>query len=91
MRDEAPAVSTQLSSVSATGGLFYQMTKNLRLDANVDAVLAHLADEGILGGYNLKQDYPELGECLLVCATETKLPEDIERYAQALARALDRS
>jgi glycine dehydrogenase subunit 1 len=63
----------------------------LRLDADVDAVLAHLADEGILGGYNLKQDYPELGECLLVCATETKLPEDIERYAQALARALDRS
>jgi glycine dehydrogenase subunit 1 len=63
----------------------------LRLDADVDAVLAHLADEGILGGYNLKQDYPELGECLLICATETKLPEDIERYAQALARALDRS
>jgi hypothetical protein len=29
--------STQLSSVSATGGLYYQMTKNLRLDANVEA------------------------------------------------------
>lgn len=28
--------STELSSVSATGGLYYQMTRNLRLDANVE-------------------------------------------------------
>ncbi len=28
--------STELSSLSATGGLYYQMTKNLRLDANVE-------------------------------------------------------
>jgi glycine dehydrogenase subunit 1 len=63
----------------------------LRFDADADAVLARLADDGILGGYSLKHDYPELGECVLVCATETKTPEDIERYAQACARALQRS
>ena len=62
----------------------------LRLDADVDAVLARLADDGILGGYSLKRDYPELGECMLVCATETKTPGDIERYASACARALAR-
>ncbi len=28
--------ATELSSISATGGLYYQMTKNLRLDANVE-------------------------------------------------------
>jgi hypothetical protein len=28
--------STELSSVSATGGLYYQMTKNVRLDANLE-------------------------------------------------------
>jgi len=28
--------STEMSSVSATGGLYYQMTKNTRLDANVE-------------------------------------------------------
>lgn len=62
----------------------------LHLDADADAVLARLADAGILGGYGLKRDYPELGECVLVCATETKTPGDIERYAQACARALGR-
>ncbi len=62
----------------------------LRFDADVDTVLARLAEDGILGGYSLKRDYPELGEALLVCATETKSPEDLQRYAEACARALAR-
>jgi glycine dehydrogenase subunit 1 len=62
----------------------------LRFDADADAMLARLADDGILGGYSLKQDYPELGECVLACATETKTPADLERYAQACERALVR-
>lgn len=51
-------------------------------------VLDRLADENILGGYALGGDYPELGEALLVCATETRTAEDIERYVAALRRAL---
>jgi glycine dehydrogenase subunit 1 len=62
----------------------------LRFDADVDTVLARLAEDGILGGYSLKRDYPELGEALLVCATETKSAEDLQRYAEACARALAR-
>jgi glycine dehydrogenase subunit 1 len=30
-------------------------------------------------------DYPSLGAGLLVCATETRTPEDVEAYARALA------
>ena len=34
------------------------------------------------------EHYPELGNALLVCATETKTAEDIESYATALSETL---
>src|SRR5699024_1833107 len=42
----------------------------------VDSVLDGLAARGIQGGFALPQHYPQLESCLLICATETKLPED---------------
>jgi len=41
-------------------------------------------------GYALTQHYPELGEALLVCATETKTDADIELLRDHLARVIDR-
>jgi glycine dehydrogenase subunit 1 len=38
----------------------------------------------------LADDYPELGEALLVCATETKTEDDLELYRDYLARAIDK-
>lgn len=61
----------------------------LRLPLPVDEVLAALAARGIAGGYSLKNDYPELGEALLVCATETKHAADLERYAETLRSILE--
>ena len=60
----------------------------LKLPQPVAPVLARLAAAGILGGYDLKTDFPELGQALLVCATELRTAEDIEAYRQALAGAL---
>jgi glycine dehydrogenase subunit 1 len=60
----------------------------LILDRPVQPVLDALAAEGIVGGYDLGRDYPELGNALLVCATETRTREDIDRYAAALGRIL---
>src|SRR5699024_8075645 len=60
----------------------------LRLPQPADTVLAALAEHGIQGGFALPHHYPELENCLLVCATETKLPEDIEAYGTALAAVL---
>jgi glycine dehydrogenase subunit 1 len=60
----------------------------LRVDGDAGRLLDRLADEGILGGYSLIRDYPELGEGLLVCATETKTAQDLERCARAFSRAL---
>jgi glycine dehydrogenase subunit 1 len=60
----------------------------LLLDRPVGPVLNALAARGILGGFDLSEHYPELGQALLVCATETKTETDIERYAKALAEAV---
>ena len=49
-----------------------------------DARLAAMASMGVLGGYPLNTDYPELAGQVLVCATETKTPEDLDRYLAAL-------
>ncbi|AHE98752.1 aminomethyl-transferring glycine dehydrogenase subunit GcvPA [Thioalkalivibrio paradoxus] len=50
-------------------------------------ILARMAGEGVLGGYALEQDYPDLRGGVLACATETKTDADLDRLAAALARA----
>lgn len=56
----------------------------IRLSKPVGPVLEELAAQNILGGHDLSALYPELGNALLVCATETKTDVDIETYANAL-------
>lgn len=56
----------------------------IRLDRPVEPVLQALAVRDILGGYDLSRELPELGDALLVCATETKTRADLEAYASAL-------
>jgi glycine dehydrogenase subunit 1 len=63
----------------------------LQLDRPVPEVLAALVGHGIVGGCDLGRDYPELGNALLVCATETRTSGDIARYAKALAEVLGRA
>ncbi len=60
----------------------------LCLPKPVAPVLAKLAANGILGGYDLSAHYPTLGNALLVCVTETKSDDDLQRYIGALADAL---
>jgi glycine dehydrogenase subunit 1 len=59
------------------------------LNKPVAGVLSALEAQGILGGFDLSTHYPELGQALLVCATETRTPADISRYAQQLGAALN--
>ncbi|HTE41059.1 MAG TPA: aminomethyl-transferring glycine dehydrogenase subunit GcvPA [Steroidobacteraceae bacterium] len=51
----------------------------------VSQVLDALAKQGIAGGFDLTPYYPELGNALLVCATESRTTADIEKYAKAIA------
>jgi glycine dehydrogenase subunit 1 len=60
----------------------------LLLDRPVAPLLKALEMQGVLGGFDLAGDYPELGPALLVCATETRTEGDIERAGAAFERAL---
>jgi glycine dehydrogenase subunit 1 len=62
----------------------------VRCPVPVADVKAHLLLEwGIIPGYDLTADYPELGECLLVCVTEMNTAEEIDALAEGLAEAAD--
>jgi glycine dehydrogenase subunit 1 len=62
----------------------------LRLDAPVGDTLRALEAQGIVGGYDLSEHYPELGNSVLTCATETRTAEDIQLYAFHLERVVSK-
>ena len=53
-----------------------------------EAVAAKVATAGIVGGLPLGRFYPELADCLLVCATEKRTAREIDAYRHALDEAL---
>jgi len=57
----------------------------LQFDRPVSPVLDALSSQGVLGGFDLSRDYPELDNALLVCATELRGNEDIQAYASAMS------
>jgi glycine dehydrogenase subunit 1 len=73
-------------TLALSGPRFHEAV--LRLPRQVGPVLRALAAQGILGGLDLSEHYPQLGNALLVCATETRTDEDIGRYARALGALL---
>jgi glycine dehydrogenase subunit 1 len=50
----------------------------------VDRVNAELRERGIVGGYDLGRDYPELGNAALICVTEARTRDDIDTLVAAL-------
>jgi glycine dehydrogenase subunit 1 len=82
------AALSQVPGVSAAfnGDHFHEAV--FKLPAPVAPTLEKLAREGILGGFDLARHYPELGQALLVCTTETKTDAQIRTFADALQRAL---
>ena len=68
------------------GPVFHEAA--LRLPLPAARVIDALAERGILAGVDLAPDYPELGDALLVCATETKTEDDLDAYVRALREIL---
>lgn len=62
----------------------------LRFAAPLADITHALVAQNIAPGYELGQEYPELHNCLLVCATETKTSADIAAYRDHLQRILAR-
>jgi len=69
-----------------SGAAFHEHV--LRLPAEAEATLQLLANQDVLGGFNLKEDYPELGDAILVCATEQRTEDEIAEYASKLAKVV---
>ncbi len=46
-----------------------------------------LEEYGIIGGYDLSQDYPHLGDAMLLCVTEMNTREEIDDLVSALNEA----
>jgi glycine dehydrogenase subunit 1 len=45
----------------------------------------YLLDEwGIIGGYDLRRDYPDLVDTMLICVTEMNTREEIDTLVEAL-------
>ena len=61
----------------------------LQLPKQTTLVLDKMRAQGVLGGYDLSAHYPQLGNAVLVCATETKTADDLQRYIGALRAALN--
>lgn len=72
--------------VRFSGPRFHEVV--LQMDCGIGGLLRIMSAHGIQAGYNLSADYPELGNCLLVCTTEMRTDTDIQRYAELLGRAV---
>ena len=53
-------------------------------------VLRAMEAQGIMGGLDLTPYYPELGNALLVCVTETKTQDDLRKFLENLERIVSR-
>ncbi len=60
----------------------------MEIEGDPEKVLLRLREEKILGGIPLGEFYPELDHHLLVTVTEMNKKEEIDRWAEALEKAL---
>ena len=83
------AALTAFEAVEAvfTGAHFHETVLRTS-DAPVAELLRSLAASNIIGGLALVDDYPELGNAWMVCATEVHQPEDIASYSSHLKAVL---
>lgn len=86
------ALTVQVSGIQGVkrifhGSHFHEVV--LQLPKPAALVLAKMQALDVLGGYDLSAHYPQLGNAILVCATETKTDADLQRYVDALRAALN--
>jgi glycine dehydrogenase subunit 1 len=62
----------------------------LRFEFPVDEVMRATTERGVLPGVDISDEYPELENCLLMCATETKTEQDIDQFTDLLQQIFTR-
>lgn len=68
------------------GSHFHEVV--IQLPKPAKAVLTQLAEGDMQAGFCLESDYPELQNCIVICATETKTAQDLINFQQQLAAIL---
>jgi len=83
---KAHYAAQQIVALPGYERLFGQFFKEfvIRTPSPPTEVNAHLGERGIIGGYELARDYPQLTDCLLLCVTEMNTREEIDRLVRAL-------
>ena len=56
----------------------------IRCPQSVKTINEKLHHAGILGGYDLESDFPELHNCMLLCVTEKRTKAQIDQLANAM-------
>ena len=85
---KAHYAAQQLSQIEGMGLCFTEPFFHefaLCVNRPVAEVNAHLLEHGILGGYDLGQDYPALKDHILIAVTEMNSKEDIDTLVQVLS------
>jgi glycine dehydrogenase subunit 1 len=85
---KAHYAASELSKIPGMGLCFTEPFFHefaLCVNRPVEEVNAHLLDHGILGGYDLGQDYPALKDHMLVAVTEMNSKEDIDMFVEVLS------
>ena len=57
----------------------------IKFDLAKEELMKEMSERKILVGVDISDDYPELGNVILVCATETKTDADLQTYADLVA------
>ena len=60
----------------------------IQTDKSVKTIIHALSKKDIIAGVDISENYPELGQVMSICVTETKTHEDIDAYVEALKMAL---
>jgi glycine dehydrogenase subunit 1 len=84
---KAHYAAAQLSQIDGMGLCFTEPFFHefaLCVNRPVAEVNAQLLEHGILGGYDLGQDYPALKDHMLIAVTEMNSKEDIDTFVQVL-------
>ncbi|HRQ66152.1 MAG TPA: aminomethyl-transferring glycine dehydrogenase subunit GcvPA [Xanthomonadaceae bacterium] len=87
----ARALRARLCAINGVTPLFARPCFHefaLRLPQPASAVIEAVARNRVVAGVALGEEFPELDDALLLCATETKSDDDIEKFAAIMSTQL---
>jgi len=60
----------------------------VRFETSVAELNRSLLSLGMIGGFDLGKQYPEMGKCMLVCVTEKRTKQEIDRFVEKMGKII---